>query len=358
MSTRLKNLRAALSKNELDAMLVSTPENRRYVSGFTGSWGYLFITAKGAVLATDFRYVEQAGKQAPDFTVQRIGGSADWLVNLASELGARRIGFESGNMTVATHATYAKSFEKAGGIKRELVSTSGIVEKLRAYKDANELKLIERACDITDGAIEQVRKAIKPGMTEAQVAWDLEKAMRERGAEGLSFDIIVGAGPNGAMAHHRAGDTVIKKGEPIVIDMGCMYKGYASDLTRTLFIGKPDAKFRKVYDTVLEAQLKAEDEVRAGMTGEQADAIARKIIEAAGHGDDFGHSLGHGVGLEVHENPRVGPKSDDVLEDSMVFTIEPGIYLSGWGGVRIEDMGVLENGRARILNTASKGDVV
>ncbi|MDA1189294.1 MAG: aminopeptidase P family protein [Chloroflexi bacterium] len=359
MAKRLEKLRQLLSKNELDAILVSTPENRRYISGFTGSWGYLFVTAKGAVLATDFRYIEQAGKQAPDFTVQRVGGSADWLPNLASELGARRIGFESSNLTVGVYNTYSKAFEKAGGdVKLELVPTTDLIEKQRAVKDAKELKLLERAVEITDEAIDEVRLGIKPGMTEAQVAWQLEKSMRERGAEGLSFDIIVGAGPNGAMAHHRADETVIKAGEPIVIDMGCMYQGYASDLTRTLFIGKPDDRFRKVYDTVLEAQLKAEEDVRGGMTGEQTDAIARKVIDDAGHKEEFGHSLGHGVGLEVHEYPRVSPRSEDVIEDNMVFTIEPGIYIPGWGGVRIEDMVVLENGRARILSKASKGDVV
>jgi Xaa-Pro aminopeptidase len=222
-------------------------------------------------------------------------------------------------------------------------------------KDAEELRLIGRAADIADEAMEQVVPTIRPGMTEAQVAWELEMAMRGRGAEGLSFEVIVGAGVNGALPHHRADETVIVKGQPVVIDMGCIYRGYCSDLTRTVFIGRPDKRFREVYGAVLRAQLTAEDQVRAGMTGEQADSLARGVIDAAGHKEAFGHSLGHGVGLAVHEHPRLGPKSDDVLEDGMVFTIEPGIYLSGWGGVRIEDMVVLKDGRARLLSKASKG---
>jgi Xaa-Pro aminopeptidase len=357
MSTRLEKLRALLPQHEVDAMLVSSDENRRYMSGFSGSAGYLLITAKAAVLATDFRYIEQVGRQAPGFTVQRIGGSADWLPKLAADLGVQHIGFDSGHMTVATHNAYKKALEspETGG-KATLVPTRDVVEKLRAVKDAGEMKLIERASAITDEAFEQMAARIRPGMTEAQVAWELEKAMRERGAEKLSFDIIVGAGPNGALPHHRADDTVIREGQPVVIDMGCVYEGYCSDLTRTIFVGKPDAKFREVYGTVLRAQLEAEERVRAGMTGMQADGIAREVIQAAGHGDAFGHSLGHGVGLQVHENPWVSPRAEEALQDSMVFTVEPGIYLSGWGGVRIEDMVVLENGRARVLSKASKGE--
>ena len=359
MGARLEKLRELLSEHELDAILISIPENRRYISGFTGSWGYLFVTHEDAVLCTDFRYVEQASRQSQGFTVQRVGGTSDWFLNLLSELGAKRIGFESGHISVATYNTFLKLFEKAtGDSKPELVATIDLVEKQRAVKDSKELKLLERAVEITDHAIEKIREAIRPGMTEAQIAWELEKTMREGGAEGLSFDIIVGAGSNGSMAHHRADDTIIKQGEPIVIDMGCTYEGYASDLTRTLFVGKPDDKFRQIYDIVLEAQITAEEQVRSGMTGEQIDAIARKIIGDAGHKENFGHSLGHGIGLEVHEHPRVGPKADDVLEDNMVFTIEPGIYLSGWGGVRIEDMVVLENGRARVLSKAAKGSPV
>ena len=353
-ANRLQRLREKLQQEELDGILISAAENRRYLSGFSGSAGYLLISTDEAVLATDFRYTEQAGKQAPEFRVQRIGREP-WLGKLSAELGLKRVGFESDATTVATHSALQKSLEDAAGAERpELVSTTGIVERLRAVKDDAELKLLTRAVEIADEALDQVAPTIEPGVTEGAVAWELEKAMRERGAEAASFDIIVGAGPNGALPHHRADDTIINRGDPVVIDMGATYQGYCSDLTRTVLVGEPDDTLKRVYDTVLRAQLAAEETVTAGFTGAEADAIARDIIAEAGYEENFGHSLGHGVGLAVHEHPRVAPKSEDVLEDGMVFTVEPGIYLSGWGGVRIEDMVVLENGRARVISKAAK----
>ena len=352
---RLKKLRERLLEKGLDALLVSAPENRRYLSGFSGSAGYLLITRDEAVLATDFRYVEQGGRQAPNFRVKRIAGGPGWFPKLASEMGIGRAGFESQDMTVAALSTLEKAIAEAGLSSRlELVETTEVVEKLRAFKDEEELRLLTRAVEIADEALQQVAPAVVPGTTEREVAWELEKAMRERGADGASFDTIVAAGPDGALPHHRAGDKVIERGEAVVIDMGVVYQGYCSDLTRTLFVGEPDDAFRRVYETVLRAQLEAEERVRAGMSGQQTDAVARDIIAEAGYGDNFGHSLGHGVGLAVHELPGVGPRSEEPLEDGMVFTIEPGIYLPGWGGVRIEDMVVLEKGRARVLSRAPK----
>ena len=345
-----------LDGEELDCLLVSDAHNRRYLSGFTGSSGYLLITRSQAMLATDFRYIEQGSTQAPDFAVHRIGGRFDWLAGLLAELDAKRIGFESQDLSVATLSAMELALGESAdsGAKPELVATSDLVIKLREVKDKAELKLVERASEIADRAFEAVAPTIEPGQTEAYVAWELEKAMREMGAESLSFYVIVGAGPNGALPHHRADETVIKAGDPVVIDMGCVYEGYCSDLTRTIFVGEPDQRFRDVYNIVLAAQAHAEREVKAGMTGEETDALARAVIAEAGHGDHFGHSLGHGVGLEVHEQPWVGPRATNVLGDGMVFTVEPGIYISGWGGVRIEDMVVMENGRARILSTAVK----
>lgn len=355
MNSRLGKLRGALQEKELDAMLISTPENRRYVSGFSGSAGYLLVSQNDAVLATDFRYVEQAGRQSPDFRVHRTNIGLGWLPELASELGVRRVGFEASEMTCATNTAFLKAIEEAeGSEKPELVSTGGIVEGLRAIKDADELELLTRAIRIGDEAFEMVAPTIEPGVTEKGIAWELEKAMRERGAEKLGYDIIVAAGPNGALPHHRADDTVVQNGDAIVIDMGAVYEGYTGDMTRTIVVGEADETFRRVYDTVLRAQLEAEDRVRAGMTGKEVDAIARDIITEAGYGEAFGHSLGHGIGLEVHEEPRLSAISEQVLEDGMVFTIEPGIYLSGWGGVRIEDNVVLQNGRARIITGSHK----
>ena len=357
MSTnkRLPALREKLQEQELDAILISAPENRRYLSGFTGSAGYLLISQDDAVLATDFRYVEQSGQQAPDFRTERIGSGLDWFPKLTSEMVVRRLGFESTHMTVDSLSAFNKAIERSEySDKPTLVSTTDIADKLRAIKDEEELDLLTKAVEIADQALDQVSSTIEPGVTEQEVAWELEKAMRERGAEAIAFDIIVGAGPNGALPHHHADDTVIKQGDAVVIDMGSTYQGYCSDLTRTIVVGEPDETFRRVYDTVLRAQEAAEEKVTAGMTGGEVDAISRDIIAEAGYGDNFGHSLGHGVGLAVHEYPRVGSKSEEPLENDMVFTIEPGIYLSGWGGVRIEDVVVLENGKARVLTKARK----
>ena len=357
MSVKLNNLRQKFDQDDLglDAILISSPENRRYMSGFTGSAGWLLISRDDATLATDFRYVEQAGKQAPDFRIHRTAPGLGWFPEWTAEHNVKRIGFESDDVTISLHNAFRKAADESETTNHpELIPTSGIVEQLRVYKDADELALLAKAIEIADEAIDEVAPRIEPGITEEGVAWELEKAMRERGAEMISFDTIVGAGANGALPHHRADDTVIKPNDAIVIDMGAKYEGYCSDLTRTIFVGEPDAKFRRIYDIVLQAQLAAEERVRAGMTGEEADAIARDIIAEAGHGDDFGHSLGHGVGLAVHEFPRLGPRADDTLQDGMVFTIEPGIYLPGWGGVRIEDIVVMENGRARVISKAKK----
>ena len=352
MSPRLDALRAALQEHSLDGILITAPENRRYLSGFTGSAGSLLVTQDDAVLATDFRYTEQAATQAPDYRVVRIA-AAGWLPPLVKEMGVRKLGFESTHVTVAAHTALVKSLADAGnGV--ELTATTELVEPQRAIKDADELALITRAVEISDRAFEQVAPTIQVGDTEQSVAWRLEMAMREGGAEALAFDIIVAAGPNGAMAHHRADDTPIGEGQPVVMDFGAKYQGYCSDITRTICIGTPDETFRVVYDTVLGAQMAASATVETQMTGEQADGLARSIIEKAGHGDKFGHSLGHGIGLAVHEDPRVGPRAGNTLLDGSVFTIEPGIYIPGWGGVRIEDIVVLENGRARTLTKAHK----
>ncbi len=356
-SARIERLREKLGENEIDAMLVSSAENRRYLSGFTGSAGYLLISERDQVLVADFRYTEQAERQSPGYQVERMtaGQAWKWLPELAQTVGAKRIGFEASDVTVAVHSAFTKAIgEHEGSTGLTLVETSDLVDKMRAIKDRHELEVLSKAVEVTDRAFEEVAATVEPGVTEGEVAWELEKSMREQGAEGLAFEIIVGAGPNGALPHHLADETPIKEGQAVVIDMGAKYDGYCADLTRTIFAGEPDSTFAEVYGTVLRAQIEAEERVRPGMTGKAVDAISRDIISEAGYGDNFGHSLGHGVGLAVHEYPRVGPSADDTIENGMVFTIEPGIYLSGWGGVRIEDIVVMESGRARVLSRASK----
>lgn len=355
MNLRLKKLRNLLDEKELDALLISAPENRRYVSGFTGTAGYLVVSRNSAILATDFRYVEQAGLQSPDFRVVKVGTDWSWYLEVLKENGAKKVGFESQHMTVATykHITETLKDLSAGG-GPAMVGTTGVVESLRTVKDAEELALLQKAIDVADAAMEAVSPIIQPGETEREVAWRLEKAMRELGANSLSFDTIVAAGPNGAMPHHRPTDRTVVAGEPIVIDMGAKVGGYCSDITRTVCLGEPDDTFRRIYDIVLGAQLTGIATVRAGMSGGDADDLSRVVIAEAGYAENFGHSLGHGVGLLIHEYPRVGPKSSSTLEEGMVFTVEPGIYLSGWGGVRIEDVVLLEKGGARVLSAARK----
>ena len=353
---RIDLLRARLDEEKLDAILISSAENRRYLSGFVGTAGWLFVTKADAVLCTDFRYTEQAGLQAPGYRVDRIGGKLDWMPKLFAEHGSKQVAFESDNITVAQFDRIGEALKEARDLPSgtQLKPTQGITLGLRAVKDAEEVRLLSRAIQIGDEALAEVEKALKPGMTEEEVAWRIEQAVRVRGAEAISFDTIVGSGPNAARPHHRAGSDVLREGQTIVIDMGAKYQGYCSDLTRTVVLGKPDSQAKRVYDIVLAAQLAAIEMVRPGMTGAECDAISRKVIQEAGYADAFGHSLGHGVGLEVHESPGVGPNSQGKLQENMVFTIEPGIYISGWGGVRIEDVVVLENGRARVMSKAPK----
>ncbi|MEX2599863.1 MAG: aminopeptidase P family protein [Dehalococcoidia bacterium] len=354
---RIEKLRSKLAEKELDAFFVSSPENRAYFSGFRGSAGYLWITPTDALLATDFRYTEQAEAQATDYRVVRITGGLDWLKEAVSSSGARRIGFEDSSLTVSQYNTFNETLGDLDP-KPVLAPTGNMASQVRAVKDADELVLIQKAIDIADQAMEEVGAKLRPGLTEREVAWMLEVAMRERGADALSFETIVGSGPNGARAHHHPTDRRLELGDGVVVDMGALYDGYCSDITRTFVLGKASPEFRKIYDIVLSAQETAEATARAGMTGGEIDGLSRAIISEAGYGETFGHSLGHGIGIAVHELPGVGPNSPGVVEDGMVFSVEPGIYVTGWGGVRIEDLVVMENGRPRVMTQAHKRDLV
>jgi len=354
VNQRLKKLRDKLTEKEIDAIFITQADNRRYLSGFHGTAGYLIITDKQAILATDFRYTEQAKSEAPDFIIQRItGGVGVWLPALANELKIKRLGFEGGDVTYDFHRQLRRALNKGREAAR-LIPLNGLVEVIRAIKEPEEKEFITKASEITDAAFESIEPKIKAGMTEKQVAWELEKALRESGSESLPFDIIVGSGPNAALPHAKPSDRIINEGEPIVIDMGGKHQGYASDLTRTICLGKITPKFKEVHNVILEAQQTAISKISRGITGKAADAIARKIIEKAGYGEAFGHSLGHGVGLAEHEIPYLSPSSKEKLVDGMVFTIEPGIYLAGWGGVRIEDTVMMEGGKVKLLTHAMK----
>ena len=350
MIRRLNKIRQKISENGLDALFVSQAENRRYLSGFTGSAGYLFVTQSDAVLATDFRYIEQGQEQAPEFKIfQTQGAISKWFNELISSFDIKKIGFDANDISFATYRSIT-----AGITGKELIPTEGLIESLRAIKDDDELALMIKAIAVCDAAFEKVSDGMEIGMTEAEVAWGLEKTIRENGSGVLPFNIIVASGPNAAQPHHQPGSRPIAAGEPVIIDMGASIDGYTSDLSRTVCLGKQDNKFGKIYDLVLGAQLTAIATMESGMTGDTADRLARTVIDQGGYGDNFGHGLGHGVGLATHEAPRVGKESKDILVDSMVFTIEPGIYIPRWGGVRIEDMVVLKQGRAQVLTKAHK----
>jgi len=350
---RLTRLRKLIAEKGLDGLLISQPDNLRYLSGFTGS-GWLLVSERDAILALDFLYAEQAKVESPDFEITQIKRELhSWLPGLVFDLGWRKLGFEANLISYDAHQNLLESI-RAKQVNLELVPTTGIVEQLRSTKDPEELMLITKAVELADAALEEAKAVIRPGIAEKEAAWEIEKNLRQKGSEGVPFEIIVASGPNSALPHARPTEKAIISGEPVLIDMGARVDGYCSDLSRTLFVGKPDETFQKIYGIVHQAQAAAIDRVRSQMAASQVDQLARGVIEQAGHGDAFGHGLGHGVGLAVHEFPRLGVSSSDSLADAMVFTIEPGIYLAGQGGVRIEDMVVLEDGRARVLTKAPK----
>lgn len=352
MSDRLVAVREKLAEADVDVLLVNQAENRRYLSGFTGSAGTLVISPDRAFLATDFRYYTQVEEQAPAFELAKVGYKfTDHLQDLLDDVGGRRVGFESEHLTVAQHERWQ---EAAADV--EWVPTSGLVEDLRAVKSSQEIDKIRVAVAVADEAFAGVARQMKPGVTERDVAWTLRAAMHDLGADDIAFDTIVAAGQDGAKPHYRPARKEIVAGAPIVIDMGATVDGYHSDMTRTIVIGEPDATFYDIYNLVLEAQERAEAQIRAGMNGVEADALARDVIEEAGHGDHFGHSLGHGVGLAVHEAPKLSFTADEdaPLQPGMVVTIEPGVYLPDWGGVRIEDIAIVRDDGLSILTQTPK----
>lgn len=363
----LDRLRIAIDEANLDALMVCAPgeENigatsRRYLSGFTGSAGVLLVTPRRAFIAADFRYTEQAERECGPrgFEVfPALGPRKEWFSKFAGEadIGGKRVGIATGDMTYAARlslATLTRSL--SAGLRPQWRPAPDIVGRLRKFKDAGELAILQRAIDISDAAFEQLECELTPATTELEAAARFAANVRALGGDDISFDSIIAAGPNGAMPHAHPTPGAVGAGRPIVCDLGARYRGYCSDLTRTIALGEPDTKFREIYEIVFEAQRAAIDGIEPGMKGSAAHELAQGVIDRAGYGDRFGHGLGHGVGLDVHEAPYLGKTSTDTLEEGMVFTIEPGIYLPGWGGVRIEDVVVLENGRARVLSKAKK----
>ena len=351
-SGRADRLIERLPDAGVDVLLVTNRINLRYLTGYTGSNGIALVGPETRVFVTDFRYVEQAAEEVDGSFDRRrspqhlIEGVEDGLPE-----GEFRLGFEAAHVSVSEHTRLRELLPE----RIELVATTGLVEDLRAIKDPGELAAIRAAAELADESFAVLIAGGFIGRTERDLATRLEYEMRARGAQRPSFDPIVAAGPHGALPHARPRDTQIRSGELVVIDWGAQLDdGYCSDCTRTVAAGRVNDEAREVYELVLDAQLAALEDVKAGAAGREVDGVARSAIQAAGHGEHFGHGLGHGVGLEVHEAPRLGQRSESVLVAGNVVTVEPGIYMPGEFGVRIEDLVVVTDDGREILTSVSK----
>lgn len=348
---RVERLEARIAARELDLLLVSDLANVRWVTGFTGSSGAAVVGGGTRAFVTDFRYLSQSAEQVPGFA--REIASADLLAGVARVLpgeGALHLGFDDANVSVKSHAR----LRELARDDVELVAAGGIVEELRAIKDDAEIARIRAAAALSDEALKAVLSRGLAGRTEREVALDLELEQRRLGAEAVSFPPIVASGEYGALPHAAPRHVPIPRGTLVVIDWGCQLDGYCSDCTRTCATGELDARDRQVYELVLRAQVAALEAVRPGPTGREVDAVAREIITEAGHGEHFGHGLGHGVGLEVHEGPRLSTTGDATLAAGQVVTVEPGVYVPGAIGVRIEDLVVITEDGHEVLSGLSK----
>ena len=354
LKQRLKKLRAQMAEVDLPAVLITNSINRRYLSGFTGTAGALLITAADAWLLTDFRYLEQAPMQAPHMQViEHKPQMLDTIRELLIQTGIRVIGFE------ALSTTYASYLQTTALLPdNEWRPTLHLVEQLRIIKDEYEIDVIRRAAKIADDAFSHILTLLKPGISEREVALELEWFMRRAGATSSSFEIIVASGERSALPHGIASDRCLQKGEFVKLDFGAYLDGYCSDLTRTVMLGTPTIRHHELYELVAQAQRQVLLHLRPGMTGAEADALARDIIANAGYGAAFGHGTGHGFGMEIHEDPRLNSRSQTILRPGMTVTVEPGVYVPGFGGVRIEDdVGITEQG-IEILTHSSKSFII
>lgn len=345
---RLELLRSKMRQNDLEAFIINSTSNRRWLSGFTGSAGTLVVGLQKAWLLVDFRYIEQAKQQAAHLESIHTVNYSEQLRGLLSEVNAHQVGFES------THVTY-QAWDKLQKVSTDIkwVPCANWVEEARACKDEEEIELLAAAAAITDQAYAAILPLIKPGVSEKELAMQLEFCLRKAGAQTMAFPPIVVSGERGALPHGQPSDKVICAGELITMDFGAVWQGYCSDMTRTVALGNANTRQRYIYDLVLRAQKAALAAVAIGQTGQAVDAVARSIITEAGYGEAFGHGLGHGVGLEVHEEyPRLNTSWQGELLPGMVCSVEPGIYLPGWGGVRIEDLVVVTQDGCRILSTS------
>ncbi|MGM8213479.1 M24 family metallopeptidase [Virgibacillus sp. W0430] len=346
MTKSLSKLRDSFETAGIDALLVTDPINRKYITGFTGTAGVALITKNDALLITDFRYTQQAKEQTDSFTVIEHKKLLLEEINAQlNQLNINRLGFEKSNVTFGEYEQYSKLFAS------ELIPTSSLIEELRLVKTEKEINILQQAADIADKAFAHILNYIQPGVREIEVANELEFFMRKNGATSSSFDIIVASGLRSALPHGVATDKKIEQGELVTLDFGAFFNNYCSDITRTIAVGEISDKLKEIYHVVLEAQTRGVELIKAGMTGKEADAVTRDYISAQGYGKYFGHSTGHGLGLEVHEGPGLSPRAARKLVPGMIVTVEPGIYVPEIGGCRIEDdIIITETGNKRLTN--------
>ncbi len=350
---KITAVRKLLAEWEVDGLMLQTTTNRQWLTGFTGSAGWAFVTADRAVLATDGRYWAQAREQAPAFELYEFQRENGAMEKMIASIGVGKLAIEGGHVTLADYHT----LKKVDGVSYKPLKTT--VEQMRFIKSADEIDKLRVAAAISDYAMAQVNEIVHVGMSEKALAWELEKTMRERGADKLAFEIIVAAGVNGARPHHHPTDYKMQLGDAITIDIGATVNGYNSDITRTFHLGdNPSDKFWEIYTLVQDALESATDHLRAGVSGKEVDQVARELFEKAGYGDEFKHSLGHGVGLDVHEGPRLAKTSSDEIPAGAVVTIEPGLYIDGWSGMRIEDLIWVTEEGVEILSQCPKNPII
>ena len=353
MQERLQRLQEKLKEQSIEAILITSPANRYYLSGFDGSHGALLIGPGKADLFTDFRYREQAEKQAPDFTIRPWKAKlSEAVAPCIDEAGWGSMGFEE------EQVTYTLYRELEEGLSIDLLPLKGLVEGLRMVKSEAEADILRRGAAVMDGAFDFLLNLIKPGMTEQEVALELEYYLRRRGSTETLFRYIVASGERGSMPHGIASRKPLRPGELVTVDFTGTFEHYATDMTRTVALGEPGSRAREIYEVVRLAQQEAREKIKPGMTGKEADALARGPIREAGFGEYFGHGLGHGLGLEVHEQPALSLRGETILAPGMAVTIEPGIYIPGWGGVRIEDMTLITPGGVESLTRCPRELIV
>ncbi|MGY3814989.1 aminopeptidase P family protein [Globicatella sulfidifaciens] len=351
--SRVEQLRQKLTKYNAESILVTNLKNVRYLANFTGSAGVVFVTPTQQYFITDFRYNTQAAEQAKGFEIIiHKNGAFNAVAEIIEQENIQSVAIEADEMNVATYLKLKDLFDA------EMIETELLLETIRSVKSEDEIKIIKEACEITDQAFEHILTFIKPGVTEIEVANELERFLKSKGASAMSFDTIVASGLRSAMPHGVASDKVIEEGDVVTLDFGCYYHGYSSDMTRTIAVGHIEPKMEEIYHIVLEAHERVNRAAKAGMTGKELDAVARDYITEKGYGPAFGHSTGHGLGLDVHEQPGINFRNEQPLLVNQVITNEPGIYVEGLGGVRIEDDLVITEDGAYGLNRSPKNLII